>query len=584
MAMLKEAVTFILLILFLIPFVHSITNVQHSVDANKVTLTYQGTPPYWINIKGDENIGQAGGYLWAKTYSNSFTYDMSFVVNHSKKFYYGVKDKSWSNTNYFELSSEIKKCGDGICDKVEKANPALCPQDCRDAYTGVDYSPFGFLGQYIDNSQTKQLNAAYGGFSAIQGFYEDLGVHWDRGAGRNGGAVWGAFKNKDLAEYKTYPKTFDDYVTTARNNNINLMITIIPAYGDRDSQDDSINGKKLPADLDGFARFVKELVQTHPSVKYWQLDNEINNGVFWKDTPQNYARLLRLTSGVIREACSDCKVVLGSSININGTGDPLPVELYFEPVLQELNKYGKNYFDVFDYHFFPPKGYTPESYYLAYAQGVASTRNLLDKYGYSDAEIWTTETMVPTTDGMSQINIQKLPKEYQSVTEKQQAKALIKTYVSGISNGVKKVFWTKLTEGPVFDFMFNRAGLIRHPSMSSSTDKKLSYYTYKKMVEVLDGSDWDNVQTIQESNGIYVYKFMKDGKQIWVVWNDNADEKQITISGISSGLVRVTEAVPKYESGKDITDYNTAFNVETKTVSSGSATITLKDKLIFVQE
>ena len=83
--------------------VFSISNVQHFVDGNKVTLTYQGTPPYWINIRGDTNIGQAGGYLWAKTYSNSFSYDMSFAINPSKKFYYSVKDSSWSKTNSFIL-------------------------------------------------------------------------------------------------------------------------------------------------------------------------------------------------------------------------------------------------------------------------------------------------------------------------------------------------------------------------------------------------------------------------------------------------------------------------------------------------
>lgn len=93
------------IILLTIQQVFAISNIQHSVDGNKVTLTYQGTPPFWINIRGDTNIGQAGGYLWAKTYSNSFSYDMSFAINPSKKFYYGVKDSIWSNTNSFVLGS-----------------------------------------------------------------------------------------------------------------------------------------------------------------------------------------------------------------------------------------------------------------------------------------------------------------------------------------------------------------------------------------------------------------------------------------------------------------------------------------------
>jgi hypothetical protein len=69
-----------------------------------------------------------------------------------------------------------------------------------------------------------------------------------------------------------------------------------------------------------------------------------------------------------------------------------------------------------------------------------------------------------------------------------------------------------------------------------------------------------------------------------VAWNDNSAEKQITISGIPSKEVKITEAVPKYESGKDVADYNTAFNTETKTAQNGKITITLGDTPVFVEE
>ncbi|MFH0936508.1 MAG: M64 family metallopeptidase [Candidatus Woesearchaeota archaeon] len=99
----------------LIQSVSAISNVQHSVDGKKVIITYQGIPPFWINIREDTNIGQAGGYLWAKTYSNSFSYDMSFTINPSKKFYYGIKDTNWSSTSNF-LIGEIgfQKCAELI--------------------------------------------------------------------------------------------------------------------------------------------------------------------------------------------------------------------------------------------------------------------------------------------------------------------------------------------------------------------------------------------------------------------------------------------------------------------------------------
>ncbi|MBU1202385.1 MAG: hypothetical protein KJ583_00005 [Nanoarchaeota archaeon] len=105
MLKIKDAIITFLIFLMIMQSVSAISNVQHSVHGNKVTLTYQGTPPFMINIRPDKNIGQIGGYIWAKTYANSVMYDMSFAINPSKKFYYGVKDDVWSQTNIFYMES-----------------------------------------------------------------------------------------------------------------------------------------------------------------------------------------------------------------------------------------------------------------------------------------------------------------------------------------------------------------------------------------------------------------------------------------------------------------------------------------------
>ncbi len=45
------------------------------------------------------------------------------------------------------------------------------------------------------------------------------------------------------------------------------------------------------------------------------------------------------------------------------------------------------------------------------------------------------------------------------------------------------------------------------------------------------------------------------------------------------GFKEITEAVPKYESGQEVSDCNTAFEAGIKTVSNGKITITLKETL-----
>lgn len=144
--------------------------------------------------------------------------------------------------------------------------------------------------------------------------------------------------------------------------------------------------------------------------------------------------------------------------------------------------------------------------------------------------------------------------------------------------------WSYYDKGGSGNCYFCSTGLVNNSrNNDGKSHKKLSYYAYKKIVEVLDGSDWNNLQTIQEKDGVYVYKFTKNGKPIWVAWNDNSGGKQVTISGITTNSVKVAEAIPKYESGKEVTNYSTAFSAETKTVSGGKVTITLKDVPVFVE-
>jgi len=425
-------------------------------------------------------------------------------------------------------------------------------------------SPFGFFNSYIDNSITRPVYAAYGGMSMIQSFYRDINIHWNR-MGK-----LPKFVLQNDGSY--YWAELDEYVNTANKNNVYSLITIAPG-----------EERYLPPDGAPYLKLVRELAQRYSStVKYYQIHNEVNGGVFWKDTPQNYATLVRATSNVIREVCPDCKIVLGSSINIGENGKPQSIEPYFGPLLEELNKDGQKYFDIFDYHFFAPQGYTPETYYQALDREMDSLKNLLSKYGYPQVKIWITETLIPTTYGMSDPFIRTLPKEYQKITEKQQALALFKTHILALSKGVKKIFCSSLTEGPWSerDPLYDNVGLIRHPAVSGSTEKKLSYYTYKKMVEMLEGSNWNNIQTIHKKDGLYIFKFVKQGKPIWVAWNDNKKLKSVTLSDIASARMEKIEAIPKFQLGEEVRDHSIAFVTELKNLSAKTKTATTGGKTI----
>jgi len=341
----------------------------------------------------------------------------------------------------------------------------------------------------------------------------------------------------------------DELVNLLHENNISILMTIHQTHH-KDTE---------------YIDFVRNAVGRYKDkVDYWQIGNEVE-GSF---SPQEYANFVKEVSPIIRENDPEAKVVLGGMIYARGTMETL--NSFFKPVLSKL---GPGDFDIFDFHFF---GQATGDYrkIAAYAKSI---KDLL-KEEKMEAEFWITEMAAysgsPTNESLQ--------------TEKEQAEDLIKRYIISFSSDVKKVFWVTITEWYKFggkpNGYFDNVGLVNNPQQDSQNHKKLAYYTYKKMVEVLEGSDWDNIQTIQESDGIYIYKFTKQGKPIWVAWNDNSAEKQITISGINSAQAKITEAVPKHESGKDTTDHNTAFNVETKIVSNGKITIILSESPIFVEE
>ncbi|MEK7449255.1 MAG: hypothetical protein AAB019_07195 [Planctomycetota bacterium] len=349
--------------------------------------------------------------------------------------------------------------------------------------------------------------------------------------------------------------------------------------------------------------FVKQLVERYDGdgindapnlknpIKYWQIDNE---PPFWqmaqvdnlspdplkwmKDTRDDYAHILELADSAIKSACLDCKTVIGGTVGESPDKMLVILKEFYEPILKKLN--GKH-IDIFDFHHF---GNSKEDYKKSKVN-YKMIREGFNKYGYDNIEIWILET--GTYSGQPIDMGRALLKQ----SEKEQAVDLLKRFVYPLTFGVKKIFWAwAMVEGtpPLDDNdVFDNTGFIYDGIGENDPGygiEKLAYYTYKKMTETLEGSDWDNIRTIQEKDGMYLYKFIKNGKPILVAWNDNGAEKQITISGVVSNSVKITEAVPNKESGKEVSDYNTAFNAETKSVSGGKITLTIKDKPMFVEE
>lgn len=61
------------------------------------------------------------------------------------------------------------------------------------------------------------------------------------------------------------------------------------------------------------------------------------------------------------------------------------------------------------------------------------------------------------------------------------------------------------------------------------------------------------------------------------------NRKTISLTGLQGSSALITEAVPKFSTGKDVIDYGTAFNTQTVLISNGTVTLTLNENPVFME-
>ncbi|GBE39373.1 hypothetical protein BMS3Bbin08_01995 [bacterium BMS3Bbin08] len=445
--------------------------------------------------------------------------------------------------------------------------------------TTPDYedSPFGFHPALV-------AKAFYSDSGYIDA--QNIGVRWNRPSKY---AFW--FKVQPDINDPAY--TWDEYDILYGNvpEGINILANIATEPG-REDCGYEITDSYLPVDEDKYTAFVKATVERYDGdgigeedfnggvfpnpIKYWQVDNEPD-----ALTKTGYAELQRITYMAIKEACPDCQVLIGGA-----TGFPQNFAnnfaVYAQQILSDLNG---QYVDIFDFHWYG----SADGDYRKSKAAYDLVRSQLNEYNFWNIPVWITEMGSYSGDP---VDMPGILQPYQS--ERQQAGDYLKRFVYPLSFGVKKIF-------PAFGLMegfkqnngyFDHTGLIYDGAFSDDLGlgiKKLGYYSYKLMTEKLEGSDWDNIQVIQELGNVYIYKFLKGGESVYVAWWDYFDDtgvsKTITFNVDFTGDALITTAVPNADSGADLNenDYPDFFKTETKTVSGVQVTITLDENPVFVE-
>jgi len=423
----------------------------------------------------------------------------------------------------------------------------------------------------------------------------DLGGRWIRLGGTNG-LAWDLIeKQEGVYDWDKTDALFGD----AYMNNIRMNIIALSMH--RDFNPKSANGRMCPPTpqaMNKYLTFLKAAVERYdgdgiddapgsPVVDVWEIDNELS--CTWGDTLENYAELLKRSYGAIKLASPNARVAFA------GLAAPNAVDTHFIPVLNNLDDFADPpYFDICSLHWSGQyevsnykmirKGNPPIDYLLP--DVIAGMKAEITTRGYGDIPIWISEM----SDYDGEPDGRTLHSEAEHATE------LLKRYVYSLANGVEKILWVTLTEWNDFNNSgqpggyFDSSGLIHNPLNDGKDWKKLAYYTYKKTVELLEGSDWNAIEVMSEgADDVYIYKFVKDTEPVWVAWWDyfddpayqESDTKTIVLDVEGIDFIETTRAVPIGETGTEVIDYSDAFEVGIKAAQDESIQLTLAKSPVF---
>jgi hypothetical protein len=316
-------------------------------------------------------------------------------------------------------------------------------------------------------------------------------------------------------------------------------------------------------------------------IKLWEVDTEPDGVGGWAVAPAAYARLLRVTRDAIKSECADCTVFFGGLSGWSERDEP-QVAGFLDRVLREG---AVGAFDGVEIKFH----HVAASEYRFLRSKLDSTAAVLAKHGLDIASMpVVVETAMhdgdPRTPETNPLE-ERLPVQ----SEAQQAAGLVKTFVFGIAIGLRKLFWNFVHEANDFQLLpgqpprpqnpFNHYGLVHNPANADGlSHAKLSYSTYRKMVETLEGSEWRSVKTLRDSADGCVFELPRGGKRTWVAWTDSDAGGSVRIASIATEQVTVIDAVPAAESGKEVTDYATAFKARTLDVAGGAVDVALNPR------
>ena len=284
---------------------------------------------------------------------------------------------------------------------------------------------------------------------------------------------------------------------------------------------DSIGKSRLyagaPSDWDAWGEFVyRSVKEFKDTFRFWQIGNEPEGG-HYGISPEDFVKLQKVGYEAAKRADPNCIIVLpgwtsgGTDIAMGGGQLGRELERFTRTVVQGA----RDHYDAIDIHLY--------GRYREIPGKIAWLRSMMLEVGI-DKPIWTTELGGPDT-------------RVDSYSEEKQREEVVKRHALVFANGISKAFLFRFFNAPSRAApQFRNLGLLPRDSSKSSNKKKPAYYTYKQLIEKLDG--FTAVETLDLGGKVDAYRFTRPDGPVHILWSDGSRTVELPVSAAS---VRITD-------------------------------------------
>jgi len=273
----------------------------------------------------------------------------------------------------------------------------------------------------------------------------------------------------------------------------------------------------------------KEYIQTvikryKNTIKYWEIGNEVENNSFPASfPPEQFVQFFKYNYRWIKSSDANAKILIPSFFGTYG----LPLQSKYDWLRNFFKLGGGAYIDIIAYHDYNSWWTLP-----LHIDSIKSIRN---SFGFQAKPIWLTESSISS-------NITSITPSYASIDE--QAADVWRRSCLAWSKEVELYNWHSLWSSAP-PSTWQEFGLV-----DNTGKKKKSFHSYKLLAEkiinftsvnlVSSGIVSDN--NTNGGNGVWVIKFIVNGRNNYVMWSPN--NQTYSIKPTQNSKFKIQNVVP----------------------------------------